>query len=693
MDSTLREQTKKVAEKLTQQGKFDSAIAEYRQLLIADPKDLTTANTLGDLYVRTGKLAEAKRCFRVVAEGYEAEGGHARAVAVLKKIAKLDPNDTDAGVKLAQIYAEQGHTHDAIQQFRAAAEGFRLRGRPRDALRMLRRAVDLDPSDLAGRSDLAHAFEREDMRPEASEIYRHLSSAYLERGDNDAALVALQKAHALKPDSRPALKALAEMYASRGDVRPALDMIARALEVSPNDIDLIIILGRTFRNVGMLDKAEATFNRLFALDNSRYDYLLDVANGYVDTRRYAQAMAIVDRCIEVIIARRHKKKATALLKRILEAEPDNVDAMRRLAGIYRSVRERRNLITTLNTLVPAALAQNRRGDAVAALKHLIEIDPGKVSYQVQLDSLGDDTAPTRQEVEQAESYDSYGDYSMELLGDMVAQHPEFLAARLKLLEEVVAQQPGYMDGRLKLKQLYVDGGDPVRAAAQCLEIARLHEANGDSAMARRALREAFTLNPDLKTPAGRSRSGALNSGPLARPASAAGSAVADRAETAVTQTYDEFARSLDAEWRRASQARKPISCLMVTIDRFATFEELEGPASATESLCRIAEVLERQLHVRGSVLATDGTAEFYALLPETHPGAASTIAELLRKSVEEVAIQHPSGNMLTASVGVATAFPHRVAALDVLADAITTAIADAQKAGGNRVTVAPLLGA
>ncbi len=694
MDSTLREKTKKVAEKYTQQGKFDSAISEYRQLLEADPRDLTTANTLGDMYVRIGKLPEAKRCFRLVADGYEADGAHARAVAVLKKIAKLDPNDTDVAIKLAQVFVAQTHTAEAIQQYRAAAEGFRKRGRPRDAVRMLKRAADLDPADTRARIALAEAFEREDMRPEASETWRYLSNHYFEANEQEKAIAALRRSLELKPDSRPALKALAEAYAARGEVKPALDMIARALEMSPNDIDLIIILGRTFRNVGMLDSAEATFNRLFALDNSRYDYLLDVANAYVLQSDFDRAMAIVDRCIDIVIARRHKKKATALLKQILERDPDNVDALKRLAGIYKSVRERRNLIATLNTLVPAALKQERRADAIVALKHLIEIDPGKVSYQAQLDSLGDETAPTRKEVEEAEIYDSYGDYSTELLEEMVARHPEFLAARLKLLEELVAQQPDYLEGRMKLKQLYVDGGEPVRAAAQCLEIARLHESTGEAAQARRALREAFVLNPDLKTPAGRTRSGALVSGPLARVDAAAAPAMEiDRRDTLGTQTCDEFAKSLDIEWQRAARARKPVSCLMVAVDRFASFEELEGQRQATDSLCRIAEALEKQLRVRGSVLATDGTAEFFAMLPETHPGAAMTIAEAMRKCVEEIAIRHPNGNLLTASVGVATAFPHRVEGLDGLAEAITNALAAAQQAGGNRVSAAKLLGA
>ena len=42
------------AEKFVQQGKLQSAIAEYEKVLRHDVKDLTVNNTIGDLYSRLG---------------------------------------------------------------------------------------------------------------------------------------------------------------------------------------------------------------------------------------------------------------------------------------------------------------------------------------------------------------------------------------------------------------------------------------------------------------------------------------------------------------------------------------------------------------------------------------------------------------------------------------------------------------
>src|SRR2546426_7433765 len=45
------------------QGKIPAAIDEYRKVVSADPGDLTTVNTLGDLYVRAGRIQDAQ-CIR-----------------------------------------------------------------------------------------------------------------------------------------------------------------------------------------------------------------------------------------------------------------------------------------------------------------------------------------------------------------------------------------------------------------------------------------------------------------------------------------------------------------------------------------------------------------------------------------------------------------------------------------------------
>jgi tetratricopeptide (TPR) repeat protein len=105
-----------------QQGKLDQAVAEYHAILRTDPNNCNVLNALGDLSIRIGSKAEAIGYFKRLGEVYRLDGLHVRAIAVYKKVLKLDPLHTEASLACAEMYAEQGLTAEAKLQFQALAD-------------------------------------------------------------------------------------------------------------------------------------------------------------------------------------------------------------------------------------------------------------------------------------------------------------------------------------------------------------------------------------------------------------------------------------------------------------------------------------------------------------------------------------------------------------------------------------------
>ncbi|MGH9570477.1 MAG: tetratricopeptide repeat protein, partial [Candidatus Angelobacter sp.] len=111
------------AEKFVQQGKLQNAIAEYEKVVKEDSKDQTVLNTIGDLYARVGQNEHAAMYFKKVGDQY-AQGGFAvKAIAIFKKLAKLQPGDAENTTKLAELYTQQGLYNDARSQYMHIAEG------------------------------------------------------------------------------------------------------------------------------------------------------------------------------------------------------------------------------------------------------------------------------------------------------------------------------------------------------------------------------------------------------------------------------------------------------------------------------------------------------------------------------------------------------------------------------------------
>src|SRR5438270_7257338 len=137
------------AERFVLQGKLQNAIAEYEKILKSDANDLTVMNTVGDLYIRVGRLDEGLQAFRKVADAYAAEGFMVKAIAMYKKMAKLSPSASDCMQKLAELYSSQGLFSDARAQYTSLAELHMKAGNVDAAVAVYRKVLELDPENAA----------------------------------------------------------------------------------------------------------------------------------------------------------------------------------------------------------------------------------------------------------------------------------------------------------------------------------------------------------------------------------------------------------------------------------------------------------------------------------------------------------------------------------------------------------------
>jgi len=494
----------RTAEKYALQGKIPAAIDEYRKVVSADPGDLTTVNTLGDLYVRAGRIQDAISNFSRIANSYREGGFTLKAIAMLKKISKLDPTNIETAMKLANLYSQQGLLVEARQQYLHVADAYARSGQTRKALEAYQKIADLDPSNTSVRMKLGEIYSREGMTDQAHEAFIMAGAEFLRKGDNEQALNANLKAISINSDSRQALTAIATIYTQQGQTDRAISVLCEAFERNPGDVELLTILGRTYLSAGMMDDAERTFLSLVELDRNRYHYLLEVGRRFLQIGDLDRAAEQIDGCIEVLIAKREEDKAIDFLRRVLDKEINHIGALKRLAQIFLRIREDHNLIATLNSLVEAAMRKGDDHEAITALKELARLEPDEPLHLQRLYTLG------VRDVVEADSPDAVRatgplDFRLAAFDDAFVirqlSEAEILAGHgqvdhaVDILNQILAHAPENIQVHLKLKDIYLRAGIMDKAASQCLELSRIHEARGESARASDYLAEAHQINP------------------------------------------------------------------------------------------------------------------------------------------------------------------------------------------------------
>ena len=338
-----REAALKAAEKALKLGKVDAAIAEYVKVVGAQPRDWNSANSLGDLYVRSKKIEKGLEQYTRIADHLAEEGFYSKALALFKKILKLKPDDEYALLQSGDLAAKQGTLADAKKFFMQVAEKRKARGDKKGAAEVAVRLGTLDPEDLDARMRASQlAAEMGDMATAVRE-YKDISARLQKQDKHADALVPLQMAYDLdKSDegsrsslftaylaSNPAaargvakgaeeLKQIAAVFEKAGDTDALLDVLGAVAESDPSDLEVRAGLALAHVARGDLDKARSYLSAETAGTNPAL--WLTLAEMELRADRLAEGKAAI---VQALSLDRNQTQAVVVLGcKLAEANPD-----------------------------------------------------------------------------------------------------------------------------------------------------------------------------------------------------------------------------------------------------------------------------------------------------------------------------------------------------------------------------------
>jgi diguanylate cyclase (GGDEF)-like protein len=151
-----------------------------------------------------------------------------------------------------------------------------------------------------------------------------------------------------------------------------------------------------------------------------------------------------------------------------------------------------------------------------------------------------------------------------------------------------------------------------------------------------------------------------------------------------------FHERLEALWERLAGEGASLALILVDLDHFKNLNDTRGHGEGDAALRQVGGVLRMAVRSTEDLPARLGGEEFAVLLPRTKEEHAVLVAERIRDAVSYTRIPNPgtpNGDTLSASLGVAVAWPQDGGEASDLLDRADTALYRAKNEGRNRVVV------
>ena len=375
----------KSAEKFVAGGKIQQAVDEYLKILKENQRDWNLMIQVGDLYLKINKTAEAIQHFQKVADHYYIDGFYLKAIAIYKRINKLDPNLTDICIKLADLYLKQGLSMDAKSQLQVVAQHYLSKNQNRDAIQTLKKLVEIEPENLRTRNELAKAYKSEGMIGEAINEYLEISDELLRKNLVKESLTVLETAHKLDSRSAAILRKILAIYNEQNEQDKATALLEESLRSDPTNPDVLALLAESYADEGEYPRAHETIDQAISNTGNKEPFWILKGDLYLKEGDLDKAYSQFEPAIDRQIKRKDPEKAIGLLQKILKLDSSFHSALQRLTDIYSSLKQTPNLVTTYNQLVDALISKTLYSEASTALEKLMELEPDNEQHQEKLD--------------------------------------------------------------------------------------------------------------------------------------------------------------------------------------------------------------------------------------------------------------------------------------------------------------------
>jgi tetratricopeptide (TPR) repeat protein len=372
---TTRGKTRELAEKYVKKGKLTDAISEYKKLLTGDTQEVNVRNIISSLYLKMNQKIRALEELAQVAGHYEERGLYSQAMAVYKKISKLNPKDIEAAMKLGDLYARQGFLSEAKTEYLKVGKDLMRDNQIKRAIFLYEKLKKIDKKDPEARLALADLYTRDGSTDQAVDELNEAAELKIRGNDLKHARELLNRAKRLKADHPRTLSNLVDLFKREDEKKEALSLIDDILKKDKDNVKALKQMGNLYFDDQKLEKAEEVFSKIISLRPK--DVTATVKLGHINILQdnLDQAFELYEPMIDNFIRQQKFDKAIGLLGLIISSKKAHLPTLEGLASIYKSNNQAKNLEIVYRIILEEYHKKDVRKESLPVLSELVRLCP------------------------------------------------------------------------------------------------------------------------------------------------------------------------------------------------------------------------------------------------------------------------------------------------------------------------------
>jgi tetratricopeptide (TPR) repeat protein len=486
----------KRANKLFRAGKAEAAVKEYNKILAIKPDDLEVRRIIGDLELRQNNIRESVEQFEWIADYYLKEGFFAKAIAMFKRITRVDPGYEQALFKLADLYTKQGLVMEAKQIFLDIAEECKRQNNQKKALDMYKKILEFDRSNIKMRLLLADNYLKEGLEGDAVAEYLTAADILLNKRDHrrveELLLNTTKKVKNIK-----LIEKLIYFYTTNEEDDKAINILKEmGLDVFKN-VDLLKVMGELYLKKNLMDEAENIFSKIAEIAPAETEIIMRLGKVYIQREEYDKTYNLFLPIIDKNIGEKKYEEGASLLRFIIASNNSYIPALIKLADIFKLSGKTNNLIALYESMIPIYEGTGQKDELKKILEELIQLSDSPFSYEDQLAKLSGQVAKEaekEEEVKENEREKEFVEYNLRIVNEALKVSDYNKA--VEVLKKAKITFPKNIEIRQKLFQIYLQTERNEMAVDEGKGLLELYKFLGDTDEYTDLLGKLSSLKPE-----------------------------------------------------------------------------------------------------------------------------------------------------------------------------------------------------